>query len=569
VIRSERISADIEAISRFTETPGDGATRPTFSKAWKKAVDYVAKQGDELDCQCFTDTMGNLHMRPAKLGWEAPAWLCGSHLDSVPHGGNFDGVVGVVVALEILRSAKDDSLEALPMELIVFAEEEGTTFGLGMIGSRAWVGELDETRLGEFKNDDNRDYFEAGRSMGVEWGRFEFDQMRRDRYLGLIEVHIEQGPAMWRNEERLAVVQAIAGRRQYRVRVRGEANHAGATPMNQRRDAMCGAAEIVLGVERLVATISSEAVATVGRVNNLPNAVNVIPEAVEFTIDFRATKDAALETGDLEIRRLISEICKSRNLGHEIQITESINACPMNERLCEALGRLGQIPSTVSGALHDSAVVAPHIPTAMLFIASKDGVSHNPAEFSRIEDIAAAAGLVERFVRSPTIARVNEMDKSEFAATFGGIFEDSPWIAERAWSTRPFASVGDLHEKMVGVVSRSSGAEKLALINAHPDLVGRLAREGRLGRESAAEQSAAGLGALSAEEIAAFESNNQRYREKFGFPFIICARQNRKEAILKAFAVRLVNSREAEIAAALTEIFKIAQFRLVDVIWEN
>jgi OHCU decarboxylase len=161
------------------------------------------------------------------------------------------------------------------------------------------------------------------------------------------------------------------------------------------------------------------------------------------------------------------------------------------------------------------------------------------------------------------------MDRSAFVAAIGGAFEHSPWIAERAWARRPFASVADLHEKLCGVVAAASPDEQVGLIRAHPDLVGRLAREGRLTCESAAEQAAAGLDALSADEVAAFERYNAAYRERFGFPFVICARENRKEAILAAFPRRLQNPREREVATALEEIYKIARLRLADLVGED
>src|SRR3954468_23199886 len=147
-----RIRTDIEAIARCTATPGAGATRPTFSPAWAEARAYVIVQAEAAGCEVRTDAAGNVHARPAGLGWETPAWLVGSHIDSVPNGGDYDGVAGVVVALELLRSAGDDGIADLPVELIVFAEEEGPTFGLGMLGSRAWVGELTADQLGSLRN---------------------------------------------------------------------------------------------------------------------------------------------------------------------------------------------------------------------------------------------------------------------------------------------------------------------------------------------------------------------------------------------------------------------------------
>jgi 2-oxo-4-hydroxy-4-carboxy-5-ureidoimidazoline decarboxylase len=168
-----------------------------------------------------------------------------------------------------------------------------------------------------------------------------------------------------------------------------------------------------------------------------------------------------------------------------------------------------------------------------------------------------------------TLAELNAATQGRFVAVCGPVFESSPWIAERAWPRRPFPSVAALHDALLGVLAEATQKEKLALISAHPDLVGRLARERRLSRESTAEQAAAGLDALSDAEAAQFELLNGQYRGKFGFPFVICARENRKDAILRAFPARLSHSLEEEIRAALVEIGKIARLRLLDAVREE
>ena len=167
------------------------------------------------------------------------------------------------------------------------------------------------------------------------------------------------------------------------------------------------------------------------------------------------------------------------------------------------------------------------------------------------------------------LAELNARDESGFVAVCGLLFEHSPWIAARTWRRRPFPTLTALHAELVATVQQATRQEQLALIAAHPDLVGRLAREGKLSRHSIAEQAAAGLSRLSAGEIDAFERCNREYREKFDLPFIICARENRKEAILAAFPARLAHTREQEIAAALAEIGKIARFRLLDAVAES
>lgn len=165
-----------------------------------------------------------------------------------------------------------------------------------------------------------------------------------------------------------------------------------------------------------------------------------------------------------------------------------------------------------------------------------------------------------------SLAELNAMEREEFVRVVGPVFEHSPWIAEAAWARRPFATVDHLHRELCEVVWKAGETRQLALIRAHPDLVGRLAREGKLTNESTREQASAGLDRLSPEEVATFESSNKAYREKFGFPFVICARLNKKEAILAGFQTRSKNSHTAEIKTALEEIGKIAKLRLVDLI---
>jgi 2-oxo-4-hydroxy-4-carboxy-5-ureidoimidazoline decarboxylase len=163
---------------------------------------------------------------------------------------------------------------------------------------------------------------------------------------------------------------------------------------------------------------------------------------------------------------------------------------------------------------------------------------------------------------------LNSYDLADFVAVCGPFFEHSPWIAEQTWPARPFRSLDQLHQRLTETLAAAPVERKVSLISAHPDLVGRLAREGRVTRESSTEQAAAGLTQLTDGEIAAFDHYNAAYRDKFGFPFVICARENRKEAILAAFPARLKNSREQEIETALAEIGKIARLRMLDALSE-
>lgn len=403
----ERIAADIAAIARCTPAAGAGADRPTFSPAWRQARDHCIAEAERAGCHWRIDAAGNVHIRPTAVEWSRRAWLSGSHIDSVPLGGDFDGVVGVVAALEVLRAAHEDGRSDLPFEAIVFAEEEGTTFGLGMLGSRGWAGTLDAAALGGLRNRDGLTWWQAGADYGADPGRLASERLVAADYAGFVEVHIEQGPAMWKHDRRVALVTAIAGRRQYAVTLRGVANHAGSTGMDDRHDALAGAAEVIAALECLPDLLGEHAVATVGRIAVEPNAVNVIPARADFTIDLRAPDDAALDVGDARIAELVAAAGLRRGLTHDVRRTESLPAVRLDAALADRVRRVAAglgmtpLPEAVSGALHDAAILAPILPTVMLFVASRDGVSHNPAEFSRIEDVAAATRLLAAIVTTP------------------------------------------------------------------------------------------------------------------------------------------------------------------------
>lgn len=395
-----RIEADIERIAAFSEFPPDqGYSRPTFSAPWIAARDYVIEQARATGASARIDAFGNVHARPGDRSWEEPLWLCGSHIDSVPSGGKYDGVCGVVVVLELLRTGT-------PVELVVFAEEEGTTFGMGMMGSRAWVGSLAADELARARNRHGESYLEAGAGCGVDPARMGSEVIKPARYHGFLEVHPEQGLSLWNRGHSVAAVSRINGRRQYRVVFEGQGNHAGSTRMSERRDALAGAACAVTALEALgrqLAERQDYTVMTVGRIEVAANAINVIARRVEFFVDFRSPEDSLLEEGEGALRMELRKICDARALTYTVERTERHSPAPLDEGVVRQLHRAGKeqkgaLADVPSGALHDAAMVASRIPTAMLFVPSRDGISHDPAEFSRIEDIAAATQLVAAVV---------------------------------------------------------------------------------------------------------------------------------------------------------------------------
>lgn len=404
-IQIARMRHDIECVAACTEVdPVAGYSRPTFSPAWVAARNYVIDQATRAGADCVIDPNGNVRCHRAPPTAERPLWLCGSHLDSVPTGGKYDGVAGVVAGLEILRA-----FPHAPLELIIFAEEEGTTFQLGMLGSHAWVGGLNTERLEQLQNADGKDYFSAGEPCGVDRQRLAECRLEPKQYRGLIEIHIEQGRCLWDAGAAVGLVQAIHGRRQFEVRLQGEANHAGSTHMQHRRDALAAAAEMIQWLESQGQSLSREqpgTVVTVGRIMAIPNARNVIAGQVEFCVDFRAATDELLRAGDRVLPDGLAEIARRRGISCTCTVQESLPAIPLDPTLCARLQdaavalRQEELPLVTSGALHDAAIVAPHLATAMLFIASRDGISHHPAEFSRVEDLALAARIVAEVVTS-------------------------------------------------------------------------------------------------------------------------------------------------------------------------
>jgi OHCU decarboxylase len=613
MIDPERIMADIEAIAGFSEHeqghgPNSSAvmgySRPTFSEPWARAREYVIDQAGRAGCEHIIDAAGNVHIRSRELGWRRAAWLSGSHIDSVPSGGKYDGVMGVVIPLEILRARPD-----LPLELVVFAEEEGTTFNLGMLGSRAWTGALAVDELHTLTNRHGQSAAEAGERFGLSPQRLRHaaeldgsadpreaaeprapwtDRINPTRYLGMVEVHAEQGVGMWEAGVPIAAVDRINGRRQFEIVIEGQANHAGSTGMIGRRDALAGAAELVAHIERLGAELNEElpySVMTVGRLAVAPGAVNVIPGRVRFSVDARAQEETLLDRAEEQLRRRVSESCARRGLTFDIERSEAIAPSPLSSEIGRALQTAGaelglEVPIRPSGALHDAAIIAPHVPTAMIFVASKDGISHNPAEFSRTQDIARAAEVLLRTIEAHpqgvhadapgtlTLAQLNTVAPDVAADHCAHFFENSPWITERALAHRPFDSLAAFHARCMRVIDEAGREAKTELIRAHPDLVGRMAQEGRLGAESTREQAAAGLTNLTPTEVAEFERLNAAYFKRFAFPFVICARQNKKEAILEAFPQRLEHDRETEIETAIDQIGRIAWLRMQDAIRE-
>lgn len=344
------------------------------------------------------DAAGNLVGRLEGARPGAPALLLGSHLDTVIDAGRFDGTLGVLLALAVLEEVgAKGPRPPFALEAVAFADEEGVRFPSALTGSRAMAGTLDPAVL-DGRDRDGVRLAEALRACGLDPAGLATCARRPGEVLGCLEAHIEQGPVLDREGLPLGLVTAIAGACRLRVEVLGSAGHAGTVPMALRRDALCGAAEMVLAVERL-ARGREGLVATVGRIAAEPGAVNTIPGRVVFTVDLRSASDRAREQAEAELVATFAEFTRRRGLEVRAETAHAAPAVACNPRLVALLGRACARHGfaerrLVSGAGHDTMALAALAPVAMLFLRCASGISHDPAEAVRIEDIRAALDVL-------------------------------------------------------------------------------------------------------------------------------------------------------------------------------
>ncbi|MCS7268186.1 MAG: allantoate amidohydrolase, partial [Geminicoccaceae bacterium] len=348
------------------------------------------------------DAAGNLLGRREGPRPGSPALVLGSHLDTVIDAGRFDGTLGVLLALALVERLRERG-RALPfaLEVVAFADEEGVRFGTGLLGSRAMAGTLDPAVLG-LVDRHGTSLARALWACGLEPEALARAARRPEEILGYLEVHIEQGPVLEREGLALGPVEAIAGAERSTVEVLGEAGHAGTVPMEARKDALAAAAEMVLAVER-VARGAEGVVATVGRLEVEPGAVNTVPGRVRFTIDLRSGEDSRRAQVSALLHASLCEIARRRGVGLAVATREEFAAVRCDARLLATLeaalaARGRPVRRLVSGAGHDAAALAAIAPVAMLFVRCRGGVSHHPAEDVDPEDVAAALEVLEEAV---------------------------------------------------------------------------------------------------------------------------------------------------------------------------
>jgi hydantoinase/carbamoylase family amidase len=393
------IAAELAEIAGFSSEEGQGVTRFAWSPELAAASDWLIQRLRELGLEAGIDAAGNVIGR-----WDSgsgPAVLVGSHLDSVPRAGRFDGVLGVLAGLEAIRSLKERRVQPLrPVWLASFMDEEGSRFRAGMLGSRAFVGQ-DVASLADRRDAHGVTLRHAMAALG-----FPFEEIaaarRVDEVGAYLELHIEQGPRLERTGVDVGVVTAIVGLLAFRARFGGEANHAGTTPMDARRDALAGAARAVVAL-REEARSRDDMTANVGTIAVEPGGFNVIPGACEFTIDVRSPTREGLTAVEGFVRDTLHRIAEEERLDLELEETHRLDPAPMDSGLIDTLERAAELEGAsamrlVSGAGHDAMILATRVPSAMLFVPSRGGISHSPEEWTSEQQCELGARVLTRAV---------------------------------------------------------------------------------------------------------------------------------------------------------------------------
>lgn len=404
MIQRERLVKDFEAMAQLT-APGEGINRLAFTDADWAGRQYIIDRMTDAGLTVETDDFGNVIGYKSGKNPELPVVMMGSHTDSVPNGGNYDGVVGVLSAIEVIRGMTDDGYEHdHTIAVVSFMCEESGRFGNATLGSKAMRGELTLQDLHRLVDKQGISLYEALKGRNLNPDGIETMAYKRP-VKSFTEIHIEQGKVLEHEQKTIGIVTGIAAPERFYVTIRGNADHSGATPMNLRHDALCGASKIILGIEE-IASMQEEppVVGTVGVVEVTPGAMNVIPGAVKLGVDIRSISKVARNSIITLVKEFIDITTEKRGLSYTIEPIAQDHPVAMHPAMIreieEAVKSVGVEYMTMpSGAGHDAMHWAEAVPTGMIFIPCRDGISHNPAEFAEMDDIVTGAEVLDKVIR--------------------------------------------------------------------------------------------------------------------------------------------------------------------------
>ena len=401
-MNKQRFQEDFCAIAQFGVLNNGGVTRLAFSKEDMDARNYLIQAMRSARLQVTIDPVGNIRGLRVGRKPQLASIMVGSHLDTVPHGGHYDGVVGVLAALEVVRSLNDADIETeRSIEVVNFSAEESSRFGMATIGSKAMTGKLKVSELGALVDSSGENLLQILKKMGHRVDEIPQAIVTADNIHAYLELHIEQGPVLENEHLDIGIVTAIAAPSRFNINIKGRSDHSGNTPMTMRRDALAGAAEIVLGVETIALHAGTNTVGTVGTLTVHHGAMNVVPGSVNISVDIRDTSIEDKSKAVANLKQLLTTIAYKRTL--DIQTTTICNDTPVQlskkiaQQLCQHAQQLKlKFKQMPSGAGHDAMHFASIAPTGLIFIPSINGVSHNIEEKSSLDAICKGIKLLHQ-----------------------------------------------------------------------------------------------------------------------------------------------------------------------------
>ncbi|WP_405378280.1 M20 family metallo-hydrolase [Phascolarctobacterium sp.] len=391
-INQTRVNNLLAGLANFSES-AEGVTRLAYSPLDREAQDWLLEQVQDLHLKIREDAVGNVFLRREGKNAALAPVACGSHLDTVIHGGAYDGMCGVVGALEALYMLQDEDLER-SIEVIIFRAEESSRFGFATMGSKMLTGTSAPEKMNKAARKGDITFMEALRAWGCDPEKYTDAIIAPGAYSCFAELHIEQGKVLETTGKQIGIVRNIAAPTRFKIHVRGVADHSGATPMGMRKDALVAAAKLILAVNE-AATDEKEngVVGTVGVVDVEPGSINVVPGAVTLWVDVRGVEQESINRTLRAIEEQAENIAVLDRVGVQIEMLTADTPVALDgalaaqtEAICKELGYSSLVMN--SGAGHDAMHMAKIAPTTMVFIPCRGGISHNPAEYAAPEEIA-------------------------------------------------------------------------------------------------------------------------------------------------------------------------------------
>jgi len=393
-VDGSRLNSHLTELAKFGKTPEGGTNRVAYSDIDQQARQYAMQLMRDAKLEVGVDAAGNIIGRRAGSDAALKPLMIGSHIDSVPQGGSYDGQVGSMSAIEVAQSLAENNVRLKhPLEVIIFQNEEG-----GTIGSAAISRGLSEKDLNIVTNS-KKTIREGIKFIGGDPDRLASIVRKKGDLAGYLELHIEQGGVLYNEKIDIGVVEGIVGINWWEVTIEGFANHAGTTPMNQRHDALLAAAKYIEAVNRVVTSIPGRQVGTVGKIQSFPGAFNVIPGKVATSLELRDLDSTKVETlfekTMVEVRRIETETGTKFDFKQVNGSKPALTDTRFRQTIDESAKQLGLTTKALpSGAGHDAQEIADICPVGMIFVPSRDGISHSPREFSKPEDIANGANVL-------------------------------------------------------------------------------------------------------------------------------------------------------------------------------